>query len=368
MTKKDEGNLMKAPSELESAFRRHYKEKRFDRFLRSLYRKPHYLPEETTNGRAVIFHGYSGHSEQPHIQHLVHILETVERISTSTVDFPHHGLSHNPDHPEDLGKIKSFRSWVHTVYTTTYKTLGLRSERNLGVTLIGFSAGALAILRFLQLYPEVQKYLAGVILVAVPLEVDQNASEWILKYKRYLEPVFNMLAWFFPNVPVGSLPEGDKNDRLEYHGKVRARSAKELRDAVRDAREGEAMGKINVPILFIHGDSDNIALAGPVEIAYQSIGTPENKKHFIVYRGAPHRILHQAVADIQEWIRARNAAKDWVPVRREKQEFGYVVEKTVRLSSIWFFAFQETLQWFADIVFDIRNSVTRIAKRMIRKK
>ena len=228
---------MRVPKELEGAVMRHFKERRFDAFLRTIARTPHYLPERHTKGRVVIFHGYSGHSEQQPIQHLVQMLKRKEHFSISTCDFPYHGLSNHPDKESDLGKIASFRQWVFTVYVMTYKTLTLRSREPLGVFLIGYSAGALAVLRFLQQYPEVQKYIAGVVLVSVPLEVDQNASAWVLKYKKFLEPIFNMVAWFLPNLPVGDLPEGDPEDTLEFNGRVRAGSAKELRNSVREARE-----------------------------------------------------------------------------------------------------------------------------------
>lgn len=352
---------MGAPEQFESALMRHFKERRFNEFLRSLARTPHYLPERHTKGRVIICHGYSGHSEQPPIQHLVQVLKRKEHFSISTFDFPHHGLSNHPEKEANLGKIPSFRQWVYSVYVMTYKTLMLRSKEPLGVFLIGYSAGALAILRFLQLYPEVQKYLAGVVLVSVPLEVDQNASEWVLKYKKFLEPVFNMLAWLLPNFPVGKLPEGDIEDNLEYHGSVKAGPAKELRNAVRDARL--AMKDINVPVLFIHGDMDDIALSAPVEVAYRSLGTPEDKKQIIVYRGVPHKILHHAVKDIQEWIRERNKAKDWVSVHRKEG----MVDDAVKLSSIWFFAITETLNLIFGMLLRWWKQIVRFARWLTRR-
>lgn len=354
---------MGTPQDFRSAVIRHIKQNRDNESLRNLFRAPRYMPEKYVKARAVIFHGYSGHSEQPHIQHLVHILEQHERISTSLCDFPDHGLSTDPDRPKDHGKIRSFRRWVYTVYTMTYKTLGLRSKKNLGVFLIGYSAGALAILRFLQTHPEVQPYLAGVVLIAVPLEVDQNAAPWVLKYKRYLEPVFNMLAWFFPNMSVADLPEGNKDDPLEYNGKVRARTAKELRDAAHAARE--AMSAIRVPILFIHGDLDSVALSAPVERAYQSVETPADKKRVIIYRGAPHKILHQAVDDVRAWIVERSKTKDWTPVALAPEDLNYAAEKTVKLASILLFALQEILAWALEILVDCRNAVYRAWQRVV---
>lgn len=351
---------MGAPEELEGALMRHYKDRQFKRFLLTIARTPHYLPEKYTKGRAVVFHGYTGHSEQPSIQHLVQILKHKMGFTVSTCDFPYHGLSNDPGKESDLGKIISFRRWVYTVYVMTYKTLMLRSEKQFGVFLIGESAGALAILRFLQTYPEVQKYLAGVVILAVPLEVDQNASRWVQRHKRLLEPVFSLLAFFFPNFPVGDLPEGDRADSMEYHGKVRARTAKEIRDAVFEARR--VMGKIEVPILFIHSDSDGVALPEQVEIAYRSVATPEDKKEFIIYKGVPHRVLHYAVKDIERWIEMRNQTKDWVPFHREG-----LLNDAVELSAIWVLAITRTLQLLLRTLLRWRKNMVALLEKILRR-
>lgn len=353
---------MEVPDKLEGALMRHYKDRRFKKFLLTIARTPHYLPEKYTKGRAVVFHGYTGHSEQPSVQHLVQILKRKMRFTVSTCDFPYHGLSNDPEHESDLGKITSFRRWVHTVYVMTYKTLMLRSEKEFGVFLIGESAGALAILRFLQVYPEVQKYLAGVVILAVPLEVDQNASQWVQRHKRVLEPVFSLLAWFFPNLPVGDLPEGDREDSLEYHGRVRVRTAKEIRKAVFEARQGQAMAQIKVPILFIHSDSDGVALHEQVEIAFRSVATPEDKKEFIVYRGVPHRVLHYAVKDIQQWIEKRNAIKDWTPFQREG-----LINDAVELSAILIIAIQKILQLFLRMLRRWQRNIVNVWKKITRQ-
>src|SRR3989344_6092558 len=351
---------MEAPKEFEGALMRHYRERQFKKFLLTIARTPHYLPEKYTKGRAVVFHSYSGHSEQPSIQHLVQVLKHKMGFTVSTCDFPYHGLSNDPEKKSDLGKIPSFRRWIHTVYVMTYKTLMLRSEKQFGVFLIGESAGALAVLRFLQLYPEVQKYLAGVVLLAVPLEVDQNASEWVQRHKRSLEPVFELLSWFFPNFPVGSLPEGDREDSLEYHGRVRVRTAKEIRSAGIGARQ--AMGKIEVPILFVHSDSDGIALPEPVETALRSVATPGEKKEFIVYRGVPHKVLHHAVKDLQQWVERRNAAKDWTPFRQEG-----LLNDAVELSAILFIAVQKIVQLFLRMLRRWKRNIADVAKKVARR-
>lgn len=352
---------MGTPDKFEGALIRHFKKDRFKGLLYDIAHTSHYLPLDYTKGRVAVFHGYTGHSEQGSILRLVQTLKHKMRFTVFTCDFPYHGLSNDPGKPSDLGKIKSFLRWIHTVYVATYQVLKLRSERQLGVFLIGESAGALAILRFLQVHPEIQKYLAGVVILAVPLEVDQNASEWIQKHKRFLEPVFNLLAWILPNFPVGDLPEGDRKDSLEYHGKVRARTAKEIRDAVFAARL--AMEKITVPILFVHSDSDGVALPEQVQVAFRSVATLEDKKDFIVLRGAPHRVLEHAVKEIQRWMEKRNEARDWLPFQQEG-----LINDAVELPAIWYFAVQKTAQVFLRILLRWGRNVVTLLEKLTRQK
>ncbi|OGZ05358.1 MAG: hypothetical protein A2942_01965 [Candidatus Lloydbacteria bacterium RIFCSPLOWO2_01_FULL_50_20] len=354
---------MGAPEVLEGALIRHFKKDRFKRLLYKIAHSSHYLPPEFTKGRAAIFHGYTGHSRQPAIRHMVDVLYEKMYFTVFTCDFPDHGLSVDPTKKSNLGRVKSFLRWIQTVYVATYQILKLRSEENPGVFLIGESAGALAIIRFLQVHQEVQKYLAGVVILALPLEVDQNASKWVQKHKRFLEPVFSLLAWFFPNLPVGDLPEGDKEDSLEYHGKVRARPAKEIRDAVFEARQSHAMKNITVPILFIHSDSDGVALPEHVEIAFRSVATPEDKKEFIIYRGAPHRVLHFAVNDIQRWIEKRNKAKDWMPFQQEG-----VVNETVKTSAKVTVAIEALLMFIPRVLRFCWEGMRKRLEKLMQKK
>src|SRR3989338_150733 len=354
---------MRAPEEFESALMRHFKKDRFKNLLFRVAHKSFYLPVDFTEGRAAIFHGYTGHSGQPAIRHLTDILYEKMNFTVFLIDFPYHGKSNDPKKPSDLGKVSSFLRWIHTVHVSTYQVLKLRSGegKQPGFFLIGESAGALGIIRFLQVHPDIQKYLAGVVILAIPLEVDQNASKWVQKHKRLLEPVFSFLAMFFPNIPVGNLPEGDKADTLEYHGRVRARTASEIRNAVFEARR--AMGKIKVPILFIHSDSDGVALPEQVEVAFRSVETPEDKKEFIVYRGVPHRVLSYALKDIERWIEKRNETKDWVQFQQEG-----VVNETVKLSSKWVLALKETLMFIPRVLLHWGKSFVDLYERIVQKK
>jgi len=292
---------MKAlPKEVRSAFMRHFVGKRFERLIRSLARDVSYLPEDDTEARAAGFHGYSRHSRYPDMHAVTDILLDAY-CTVAKCDFPYHGRSVPKDKQEERGQIKSFLRLVHAVHATTYKVLTVDSKRQLSVFLIGNSAGALAILRFLQEYPQVQKYLAGVVLIGTPLSITHNASEWVRRHEKVLDPMFDFISRILPTLPVGDLPGGNKDDPHEYHGKIRARTAQQM---YRTAKAVQAKPEsIHTPILFIHGDQDQHALVGAVEEMYAKISSPD--KQLIVYPGAGHDIFVRGAHDAIKWMKER---------------------------------------------------------------
>lgn len=294
------------PNEVRSAFMRHFVVKRFERLIRSLARDISYLPEEDTEMRAGVFHGYSKHGRYPDMHTVTDILLDAY-CSVTKCTFPYHGRSVPKNRQKERGQIKSFLRLVHAVHATTYKVLTIDSEKRHPVFLIGNSAGALAILRFLQEYPKVQKYLAGVILVGTPLSITQNASEWVRKNEKVLDPVFDFIAHILPTLPVGDLPEGNTADAQEYNGKIRARTAQQMYRTAKSVQHN--MHLINsVPVLFIHGSEDRHALLGAVEEAYKNIPLPEHDKKMLVYAGAGHDIFVRATYDAVKWMQERRNA------------------------------------------------------------
>jgi alpha-beta hydrolase superfamily lysophospholipase len=344
---------------------RHFVGKRFERLIRSLARDVSYLPEEDTEARAAVFHGYSRHSRYPDMHKVTDILLDAF-CSVSKCDFPYHGRSVPKDQPEERGQIKSFLRLVHAVHATTYKVLTVDSKKQLSAFLIGNSAGALAILRFLQEYPHVQKYLAGVILIGTPLSITHNASEWVQRHEKVLDPMFDFISRIIPTLPVGDLPSGIKDDPQEYHGKIRARTAQQMYRTAKAVRAKTDC--IYVPILFIHGDQDQHALIGAVEEMYAQI--PSADKQLIVYPGAGHDIFVRGAHDAVRWMKERygnpgvvitNPAENLIPIEDLIRASGVIIAATTELfeiivlvivrylkkiQSLWQYCWSETKKFF----------------------
>jgi alpha-beta hydrolase superfamily lysophospholipase len=198
----------------------------------------------------------------------------------------------------------------------TFRRLSFKSKRSVPLYLMGYSAGATTLLTFLQMYPRVQKYIAGVIIIAPALQVDQTARQWLLDHPMLgklmdycehhnstavlLDYALDVVSRFYPDVLVGKLEETDPNDKLEYKKGIDLRTAIVLHLAAKRARR--KMPRINVPIFFLHGAKDPIAAVGATIEAFESVGTPPEQKTIKIYENGDHHIIHRSVPDIIEWL------------------------------------------------------------------
>ncbi len=61
--------------------------------------------------------------------------------------------------------------------------------------LLGYSAGAIALLTFLQHFPSVQKYIAGIVIVGGAFQVDHTARAWLLEHSYLARLVNKLMFW-----------------------------------------------------------------------------------------------------------------------------------------------------------------------------
>ena len=303
------------PETLDSAFIEHFLKQRFEGVLDELAVSNFKLPLSATKTRVVAFHGYSGHSRQADMKHLGNSLRAAWHFF-SAIDLPNHGQSVLPDREETRGKIPSMIPLVQAVHAATYKALSLKANRPIPLYLMGYSAGAIALLTFLQRFPSAQKYIAGVILIAPAFEVDQNARKWLSEHPhlerithalegnrataQVLDYALDLASRWYPDVLVSKLEERYPDDQLEHKQAVDLRTAAVLHLAAKRARNH--MSRITVPILFLHGAKDPVAAIEATLQAYNDVGTPLEYKKKIIYEHGDHHIIAQAVPDIIDWI------------------------------------------------------------------
>jgi lysophospholipase len=95
-------------------------------------------------------------------------------------------------------------------------------------------------------------------------------------------------------------------DPLNYHGKLPARSIKELTDAVAGFPEG--LATLKLPLLTMHGTADTLTLPGGSGLVMEHAGSED--KSIIRYDGLYHELLNEperqkVLDDIVAWVEAR---------------------------------------------------------------
>jgi alpha-beta hydrolase superfamily lysophospholipase len=95
-------------------------------------------------------------------------------------------------------------------------------------------------------------------------------------------------------------------DPLNYHGKLAARTVKEVSDAVGDFPD--EVGRLTLPILTMHGTADRLTPPEGSEMIIERAGSED--RSIIRYDGLYHELLNEpererVLADIVDWTDAR---------------------------------------------------------------
>ena len=368
----------KIPDTLDSAVIQHFLKQRFEGVLDELAISNFKLPMRATKTRILAFHGYSGHSRQADMKHLGNSLRAGWHFF-SAIDLPNHGQSVAPGEEEMRGKIPSMIPLVRAVHAATYKALSLKSDRPLPLYLMAYSAGAIALLMFLQRFPAVQKYIAGVIIIAGAFEVDQNARAWLqehpylariidtLESKRGLSHVLDysldLVSRCYPDVLISELSERYPDDVLEHKKAVDLRTATVLHLASKRTRNN--MHLITVPILFLHGAKDPVAGVAAAIQAFEDCGTAPDKKQKKIYENSDHHIIAQAVPDILEWVEREHKRATYERIVYQEG----LIKDMVKISSVFFVLLSS---WLAELqhailqLFSIfRAMLTRLLNKLM---
>lgn len=351
--------LAEFPTKLTGSFIRNFLKYRYRKTLLRLNKGEGELPEGTAKARLIMLHGYSKHAETLEMQRLRHVLKLRGKCDIFYCDLPYHGLSVLEGKEHLRGKIKFFGRIVEAVYALTLKALARPYLSPIATFLVGYSAGALAAIRFLQENPALQKYIAGVICISTPLRLDHNAHALIHRYKKYIEGVARWASYvpYLSEITVGDIGVGDPADVLEHQKTIDLRSAMELHVATIEAKRN--LHKIAVPILFLHGAKDRTAPIADVREAYAMVATKEDGKRMIVYPESEHGLLdgHRSHADVTEdilkWIDEEINRKEWEPVVYEN-----IAEETMELTS-------DTYFFIARRLYQIRRIMLRFFRALL---
>ena len=256
-----------------------------------------WTPEDATPRAAIVLlHGLGEHSGR--YDHVVARL-VQEGYAVHALDHRGHGRSDGP-----RAFIEDMDNVVADVDTLVDRVAG--SEPGVPVFMLGHSMGGLIALRYALVH---QERLAGLILSAALAQLDA--------VPKPLELVGRALSVVVPRAPLIAIDpaltsrdpavvEAYRSDPLVHHGKVPARTAVQLADAVESFPS--AVVSITVPTLILYGTADGLCPpAGSVMLA-ERIGAADIT--VTAYDGLFHEILNEperetVLEDLTGWLGAR---------------------------------------------------------------
>ncbi len=150
----------------------------------------------------------------------------------------------------------------------------------------------------------------GMLLSAPALEINPDLAPWL----RRLSQLLGRLVPLFPTVrsPDDAISRDPtvireaKNDPLNYHGRVRARTGAEMLRAGREVRA--QLDTVDTPFLVIHGTADRLTNPEWSRMLYERARAAD--KTLRLYDGLYHETFNEpehdtVLADLADWLRIR---------------------------------------------------------------
>jgi acylglycerol lipase len=259
-----------------------------------------WTPDDAQARAAIILvHGLGEHSGR--YDHVVARL-VGEGYAVHAADHRGHGRS---DGPRAL--IEDMDDVVADIDTLVDRAVA--AEPGVPVFMLGHSMGGLIALRYALAH---QQRLAGLILSGTLAQLDA--------VPKPLELVGRALSVIAPRAPLIAIDhtlvsrdpavvEAYRTDPLVHHGKVPARTAVQLADAV--AGLSSSVGAITVPTLILYGTADGLCPPAGSVMLGERIGAADTTVK--AYAGLFHEIFNEperetVLADLVEWLVPRVTA------------------------------------------------------------
>jgi len=255
-----------------------------------------WAPARTARGVIVLVHGAGEHSGR--YEHVVARLVD-EGYAVHASDHRGHGRSDGP-----RAFIEDMDDVVADVDSLVDRAV--RSQPAVPLFMLGHSMGGLIALRYALIH---QQRLSGLILSAALAAIES--------VPKPLELVGRALSVVAPRTPLiaidatlvsrdAAVVEAYISDPLVHHGKLPARTAAQLADAVESLPA--TVGAITVPALILYGTADGLAPPAGSEMLAERIGSAD--RTFKAYEGLFHEILNEperdaVLDDIVAWLDAR---------------------------------------------------------------
>jgi len=253
-----------------------------------------WLPDESARAVLLIAHGLNEHCGR--YQHLAEYF-VYKGYAIYGFDYPGHGRSE-----ETRSYIKDFSEFTETllIYIETIKEL----QPNLPIFILGHSMGGLVGAHLLIDHPD---QVVGAILSGSLILVPDNISPITITIGKMISTILPKLGLAAidssglsrdPNII-----EAYRADPLVFTGKVTTNLSIKMNQAMdRVVTDG---GKINLPLLLLHGKADYLVDPMSTQFLYDLVSS-ENKKT-IYFEGLYHEIYNelehdQVFEDVSSWL------------------------------------------------------------------
>lgn len=257
-----------------------------------------WLPEGAPRDHLVLAHGYGEHLGR---YHAVAEYLTAAGYAIHALDHRGHGKSAGP-----RAVIDSFANADADLDKLVDK---VRAESGLNrIKLVGHSMGGSLALNYALNHPE---KLSGLVLSGPAIGGGlPRLQAWLLALISRIAPALGMIQLDADAVSRDTqVVAAYKADPLVFHGKVPARTAREMMHAV--TTYPARVGAMELPCLLMHGSADTLVRAIDAQPVFDAIASPD--KTVRIFDGLYHEIFNEperleVLALVRDWLDARPPA------------------------------------------------------------
>lgn len=254
-----------------------------------------WLPAGTPRDHLVLAHGYA--------EHLGRYRAVAEFFTAA--GYAVHALDHR-GHGKSGGTRAVIDSFANADADIDALVDKVRADGGLPrIKLIGHSMGGSLALNYALNHPE---KLSGLVLSGPAIGGGlPKLQAWLLALVSKIAPALGMIQLDADAVSRDRQVVADyKADPLVFHGKVPARTAREMMHAV--TTYPPRVGAMRVPCLLMHGSADTLVLAEDAQPVFDAIASAD--KTVRIFDGLYHEIFNEP-----ERLEVLGIVKDWLDVR-----------------------------------------------------
>lgn len=221
-------------------------------------------------------------------------------IAVAALDHPGHGRSDGRP-----GHIDSFDDYLKTF--DSFRALIAEQNPVVPMILVGHSMGGLVAASYLL---DAQQHFCACVLSGPAIRSEAEPPAWqlgILRLIAKLAPATGVIKLDASGVSRDQqVVDHYLGDPLVYTGKISARQAVEMFDAMKRVERGAS--KIALPILLMHGSDDSLTTPEGSKLLCDWVCSTD--KQLKIYPGLYHEIFNepereQVLQDMLEWCEAR---------------------------------------------------------------